>query len=55
MLRPDGRPPAPISIGTSSRRLSNVYVAPHTGGGKTEASDLMQKLFAEEFKRESAT
>jgi hypothetical protein len=29
-------------------------VAPHTGGGKTEAADLMQKLFAEEFKRESA-
>jgi len=30
-------------------------LAPHISGGKTEASDLMQKLFGEEFKRENAT
>jgi serine/threonine protein kinase len=30
-------------------------LAPHTGGGKAEAAELMQKLFAEDFKRESAT
>ena len=30
-------------------------VAPHISGGKAEAAALMQQLFAEEFKRESAT
>jgi hypothetical protein len=30
-------------------------LAPHISGGKVEASDLMQKLFGEEFKRENAT
>jgi hypothetical protein len=31
-----------------------VAVAPHVLGGKAEAATLMQELFAEEFKRESA-
>jgi len=30
-------------------------VAPHVAGGKAEAAALMQKLFADEFKRESAS
>jgi tRNA A-37 threonylcarbamoyl transferase component Bud32 len=30
-------------------------LAPHITGGKGEASEVMQKLFAEEFKRENAT
>ena len=30
-------------------------LAPHISGGKGEASEVMQKLFAEEFKRENAT
>jgi hypothetical protein len=29
-------------------------VAPHIAGGKAEAAELMQQLFGEEFKRESA-
>jgi len=31
-----------------------VALAPHISGGKSEASEVMQKLFAEEFKRENA-
>jgi len=30
-------------------------VAPHISGGKAEASEIMQRLFADDFKREGAT